>query len=482
MINFKTMNEKYYFILILLLIFFVGFISLDRSLWVDEALILVNIAKLDFLDMFKPLPYYDQASPLIPMFYQKLIYKLSNGNFFILRLCTLLLSFTFVIMFLCQIAKEKEKELDWKIWLSTLTLPMYTFLYYSTEIKHYIFEFTSSLFLILSFIYYLKNKNNKAFLFSLAALSLGFSNIIPIGIILVVIFALKFINKEKSYDYFKYFIISLVIVLAKYFYMKYLTSYQISVHDVYLSKGLIQDTKSLISSVIDAHGKYLTFLTAISLLYGLFTSKENKFYKNFLLLYLIIVTSVLILKISSLYPVISGRHVFWLVPFSITLSSLFIKSVISKGKHTNKILIVLATGLFIINSMKFIEYNENTANNALISKINELCSIETNNIIGAPITERVLYVYQNKLASNCIRNDLILKLSPSLKLSFYTVLMERLSLLNHKKENYLIFTHFNIKDAGHARNKDLMRALKEYNLNYNIYFDDKNVAILYIYE
>jgi hypothetical protein len=460
--------------------FFVGSLSLGRSLWIDEAMLLVNVSEVNFHDMFKPLPYYTQASPLIPIFFQKVIYSLSNGNFFSLRLYTLLLSFIFVIIFSFKISREKE--LDWKVWLSILTLPLFTFLFYSTEIKHYIFEFSSSLFLILSFIYYMKNENNKAFLFSLAALSLGFSNIIPFGIILAVIFALKLINKEKTNSYLKYFIISLVIVLAKYLYMKYLTSYQISNHDVYSSKGLIQDTKSLIESVVQIHGKYLILLTAISLLYGLLPSKENKFYRNFSLLYLAIVTSVFILKITSLYPVIYGRHVFWLVPFSITLSSLFIKIVISKGRHTKKILIVLAIPLFISNTITFIKNNEGTANKALISKVNELCSLDKTNIIGAPMSDQVLYVYRNKLESNCIRNDLILNLSASKKSAFYTRSMKRLSLLNHEKDNYLILTHFSFKSTDYPKYKDLIRALKQYNLNYNIYFNDKNVAILYLYK
>jgi hypothetical protein len=480
MINFKTLDEKYYFILIILLMFFVGFLALNRSLWVDEAMILINISEVDFLDMFKPLPYYTQASPLAPMFFQKVIYNLSDGNFFIVRFCTHLISFVLVIIFLLEISREKE--LDWRVWLSTLTLTLYTFLLYSTEIKHYTFEFSSSLLLILSFIYYLKNENNKAFLFSLAAISLGFSNIIPFGIILTAIFTLKLINKEKTNAYLKYFILSLVIVLAKYLYMKYLTSYQISTHDVYLSKGLIQDTKSLFVSVASIHGIYLILLTAISLLYGLLSSKENKFYRNFSLLYLAIVTSVFILKITSLYPVISGRHVFWLVPFSITLSSLFIKSVINKGKHTKKILIVLVIPLFITNSMKFIKYNENTANNALVSKISALCSLDTTNIIGGPLSDRVLYLYRNELESNCIKNYFNLNLSASKELFFYTVSMKRLSLFNNEKDNYLILTHFDIKNTEHKRYKGLMRSLKEYNLNYNIYFDDKNVAILYIYK
>jgi hypothetical protein len=481
MINFKILNEKHYFILILLLMFFVGFFSLDRSIWIDEASILVNISEVDFLDMFKPLPYYTQASPLIPLLFQKVIYNLSNGDFFILRLCTHLLSFVFVIVFLAEIAKEKE--LDWKVWLSTLTLPLYGFLYYSTEIKHYTFEFSSSLFLILSFIYYLKNKNNKAFLFSLAALSLGFSNIIPLGIILAFIFTLKFINKEKINTYLKYFIVSLVLILVKYFYMKYLTSYQISEHpDAYLSRGLIQDTKSLIFSVIEAHGKYLTLLTAISLLYGLLPSKENKFYRNFSLLCLAIFTSVFILKITSLYPVVSGRHVFWLVPFSITLSSLFIKSVISKGKHTKKILIVLAIPLFITNSMKFIENNERTANNALISKTNELCHLDSVNLISTDWSYRVILAYKNDLDSNCLIKTSLSKTttSPSYKALF----LEKLKHFKEGAKNYLIMSHVDIKhEYDHPLGYyEFKEHLIESNLHYKVYFYDKGVAILYIYK
>jgi hypothetical protein len=478
MIKLKFQDIKYSHIVTLLAMFFIGYLSLDRSLWIDEAMILVNISEVDFYDMFKPLPYYTQASPLIPLFFQKLIYNLSDGDFYILRLCSYVFSFCLVIVFLSNISKEKG--LDWRIWLATLTLATYTFLYYSTEIKHYIFEFSSSLLLILALIHYLKNEYNKAFLFSVVAIFLGFSNIIPLGIILTFIFSIKIINKEKMHMYLRYFIISIGIVLAQYLYMKYLVSYQISGHDVYISKGVVNDTRSLISSVVAAHGVPLILLTAISLLYGLSNLKKSVFFRNFSFLYLAIATSVFILKITSLYPVVSGRHVFWLVPFSITLSSLFIQTVINKGRYTKKILILLTALIFIIQSIKFIDNNEHTDNKALISKINELCLLDSVNLIATEWSDRVIHAYKNDLDGSCmISSNKTVKFT-----SYEDLFLEKLKLYKSGEKNYLIISHIDIYEEydhpqGYYKYKEY---LIERNLHYKIIFYAKNVAILYIYE
>lgn len=478
MIKFKFQDVKYGYMLILLVMFFIGLLSLNRSLWIDEAMILVNVSEVDFYDMLKPLPYYTQASPLIPLFFQKLIYNLSGGDFYILRLCSYVFSFSLVMFFLSSISKGKE--LDWKLWLATLTLSVYTFLYYSTEIKHYLFEFSSSLLLILSFINYFKNENKRAFLFSIVAIFLGFSNIIPLGIILVFIFAFKIINKEKIHIYMRYFMVSLALLLAKYLYMKYLVSYQISGHDVYLSKGLIKDTRSLLSSVVVAHGIPLILLASISLLYGLLSSRENVFFRSFSLLYLAIITSVFVLKITSLYPVVSGRHIFWLVPFSITLSSLFVSAVINKGRNFKGMLIILGTIIFIIQSIKFVDNNEHTENNALISKVNELCLLDSVNLISTDWSGRVIRAYKKDLDSSCVigSNDV------SKSTSYEELFLERLKLFKSGMKNYLIISHIDIhKEYDHPKGYYKYKEyLIEKNLNFKTIFYAKNVAILYIYE
>lgn len=479
MIKSEIVNKYIFSIIILLILFFVGFTSLDRSLWIDEAMIFVNISEVEFSDILQPLPYYTQASPVLPFALQSLTSSIDSTGFFSLRLYTLLFSFFCICIFILQLPKKILPH----IWLLILTLSTIPFLYYSTEIKHYAFEFASSLFLIISFFSYLKKESKSAFIYSIISLLLGFSNIIPFGIMLFLVLYFEIKDNKKDFSYYKYFIVSFLGLITSYSYMKYLTENQISSHDVYISQGIISDTITLLYSVIGAHGIYLILLTAIALVYGLLSNKESLYHK-FSLFYLGIVFSVFVLKILSLYPIISSRHVYWLLPFSVTLSAFLFQHIIDNFKKPRIYIYIIFIFIFCYNSYVFIKTEEITANNSLINEINVICDINSVNIITPDWSSRVTSAYKSEIKKGCEVNTTPIK-SIDQENDYRADFLENLALFEDGSENYLVLSHIDVKkdypynDNGYYEFKKL---LSDKGLSYKIYFYDKNVAILYIYK
>ena len=473
MIYKELLKKNLLAILVIVSLFTVALFSLDRSMWVDEAMLFVNMAEIEFINIFEPLPYYDQASPVLPLAIQMLAQSIFNFDFVSLRLVSLLLSLTALIIFIFNLPKEVSKN----IWLSTLTFAIVTFLYYATEIKHYSFEFSSSLFLLITYFSYLNKKYLKGFFFSIIGLMLGFSNIIALGVIVGFILLYKIKNKELDIKFIKYFSASIALLLPTYLGMKYLTESQIS-YDVYSSKGLIGDTIHLFKVVYGAHGIYLTLMIASLLPAALLSAKNEKILYTFSLFYLCLIFFIFILKITSFYPVISSRHLYWLSPFSITLVALTFQMLINKYRLNKNALLFVCIFFFIINSYRYINNNEHTANNRLIYEVNQLCIQKDVNLIGAPVSDKVLYTYQKSYDSSCFSTNVDI----SVQGHFYHRLMKRLELFDYSKRNYLVFTHFDITEVDHSYYGWLQEALKLKGLNYEIYYQGKNVAILHVFK
>lgn len=474
-------NEKYFISFILISLFAAGCLALTRSLWVDEAMIFVNIKEINFSDIFNPLPYYTQASPVVPLAFHKLLYYIFGSNFFAIRLFSLVISVLSVLVFIYNLPKYISKT----TWLIALLTATYSFLLYSTEMKHYIFEFIGSLFLINSYFFYISKSYLKGFTFSIIGITLGFSNIIPMGIVAGFILLLNLQSKNSDTKYLKYFLLSLIALAFSYYYMKYLTLIQIESHKVYLSSGIIIDTIRLMYSALDAHGKALTLLAAFSLIFGISKFNKNKYFKNFAFLYLFIILAVYILKLTALYPVISGRHLIWLVPFSITLCGMFLQNIslrLNTTKFRNTIIIfsiIIISAFFIRQSSKYSTNSENTANNKLIKNINTLCKQDNVNLISTEWADRVLNAYKDKLVDSC---DIAI-LKPLVEAPYKESFIKKLNLYNKNSNNFLILSHLDInREYDHVKLGNDYYKYNEYiiskGLRYTVYFYDKQVAIL----
>ena len=117
-----------------------------RSLWVDEAMLALNIVERDFAGMFKPLDY-DQGAPLGFLLVEKGFNALLGKHEFALRLFPLLTGLASLWLFYLLLKRMTSGP--------GLLLPLALFalnprlIYYSSEVKQYILDVTVTILLLL---------------------------------------------------------------------------------------------------------------------------------------------------------------------------------------------------------------------------------------------------------------------------------------------------------------------------------------------
>jgi hypothetical protein len=117
-----------------------------RSLWVDEAMLALNIVERDFAGMFKPLDY-DQGAPLGFLLVEKVFNLLLGKHELALRLFPLLAGLASLGLFYLLLKRLTSGP--------GLLLPLALFalnprlIYYSSEVKQYILDVTVTILLLL---------------------------------------------------------------------------------------------------------------------------------------------------------------------------------------------------------------------------------------------------------------------------------------------------------------------------------------------
>ena len=141
-------DNKYYFSLL-----FIGIaIRLaayfyNRALWFDEALLANNIITLSFTDLAGVLPN-NQAAPIGFLFLQKLLISFLGSSEYILRLAPLLTAILSIILFY----RLSQKVVSSKFALVALAFFVFSqpHMYYSTEVKQYVFDVLTTILVLLS--------------------------------------------------------------------------------------------------------------------------------------------------------------------------------------------------------------------------------------------------------------------------------------------------------------------------------------------
>ncbi len=351
-----------------------------RSIWIDEGMLLKSIFANSLLDFVNPLPYYDQAQPLLVSIAHKLV-TLVSIEFQIIRAILLILCLIPIVFFATKISKN-EKINSFLISL-VLFSTILTVGFYLTEIKHYSFEIMATF----GMIYFVNNFfNEKSSYFTTAILvsliaTIGFSSIIPACMVIFYISFFK-LYKEKTNFFTKKNIfgvlLSLVLIAITYLHMKHLTIFQIANHDVYLSKGIFGDVKSLAGAAGSAYGIVFMLVSAFSSIAVLFFSNRKSFLFHLNNIFLLTVGIVTLAKLVGAYPVISDRHIVWIVPFSIFIVALFLNDIYQeKNKRMQMLFVLLLIALFIqasniVYKSFTTELRERTANNLLYEFVGNL--------------------------------------------------------------------------------------------------------------
>jgi hypothetical protein len=133
-------------------VLFVGFLLrirqylTGRSLWIDEAMLALNIVNRDFVGLFKPLDY-DQGTPLGFLLIEKLFNVLLGKNELVLRLFPLMVGLASLWLFYLLL-KRTTTGAGLLIALALFALNP-RLVYYSSEVKQYILDVAVTIGLLL---------------------------------------------------------------------------------------------------------------------------------------------------------------------------------------------------------------------------------------------------------------------------------------------------------------------------------------------
>lgn len=117
-----------------------------RSLWLDEAMLALNIVNRDFIDLFKPLDY-DQGAPIGFLLFEKTFSLILGRNEFSLRLFPFLVGVASLWLFYLLLKRTTHGA------GLLIALALFTFnsrlIYYSSEVKQYIVDVAVTIGLLL---------------------------------------------------------------------------------------------------------------------------------------------------------------------------------------------------------------------------------------------------------------------------------------------------------------------------------------------
>jgi hypothetical protein len=132
-----------------------------RSLWLDEAMLVLNIVNRDFGDLFKPLNY-DQGAPIGFILVEKTFSLILGRNEFSLRLFPFLVGLVSLWLFYLLLKKFTR---DLGLWVG---LALFAFnprlIYYSSEVKQYIVDVAVTILLLLIAMSLFQQSSRKRFL------------------------------------------------------------------------------------------------------------------------------------------------------------------------------------------------------------------------------------------------------------------------------------------------------------------------------
>lgn len=290
----------------------------NRSLWLDEAMLANNILGRGFAGLFRPLDN-DQGAPVGFLLVQKIVTLLFGDSEFALRLFPFLAGcLALVLMFL--LARKISNA-----FASNLALALFAFspalIYYSSEVKQYSFDVAIALALILVFLKF--TKNDTILLAIAGAFVIWFSH--PALFIIAALGLTLFVQAVREKD--KHKIIPLLVVAfvwAVSLGALYLVNLrQLSTHQFFLdywSAGFIPHDASAPAWLVNSLRAPFTDLLGLQLLYlfsGLLCLLGmvglTRRLPRFGLFLLLVLFLTLLASALTLYP-FAGRMILFLAP------------------------------------------------------------------------------------------------------------------------------------------------------------------------
>ena len=337
--NFFNNKNIYHFLIFTIIILgvasrFVQFLY-NRSLWLDEAMLALNMVQLNYHELFKPLIWY-QAGPILFLIAAKFISSFFEYSEYGLRLIPFLSGILSLILFRKLALVVLQKPIAAISAISMFAFSFYA-IYFSVEFKQYSSDVLFTIILLL--IAFNTHKNNvskrSTVIFGIIGVIAIFSSHTSIFILAGAGSALLIDNflRKKNYinsESIKLFMLSFVWIIV--FGINYIFTVRGTNHDVFYSywaagfapifptsfADLVWYPKSAFNIVTDPLGflniRGFTF-AAVVFLAGLSGLASFALKKSYFILLMLCLPLFFLLVASSLelYP-IKGRLIFFTVP------------------------------------------------------------------------------------------------------------------------------------------------------------------------
>ncbi len=373
--------------------------TVPRSVWMDEAMLLKNLIEIqDLAALANPLPFYDQAQPLLVSIYFKLSADLFAYESVPLRYSLLVLT---ALMIAPAFYMLRRYEWGAFVFLLALIANAYSVGLYFTEIKHYFFEIAGS-FMAVYAIWQVEHRREPYWAIATAALVslVGFSTLLLSGGLVLYALGWMLANQNMRISRSQMLGMALVslVMLTAYLHMKHMTLFQINNYPVYRHGGPIQAIRALIDATRGAYGKSLIVCAIASL--ALWFHRPRGFAFRLNLFLCLLAGLVLAGRLSGHYPVVYARHVVWLVPISLVVTTLAILGFISGPSRRFRLLGWLMLGLlaaqagWVTHRYAVQQSVDITENNRLYE---HLAQLEPTHVLVYPHAEASLEYYRKRV-------------------------------------------------------------------------------------
>lgn len=337
----------------------------NRSLWLDESALALNIINRSFSQLLQPLDY-NQVAPIGFLMVEKLLIQSFGSSEYILRLFPFLCG-VFSLFLFCKVAKHyiKQKAALIALLLFTISNPL---IYYSSECKQYSSDVFIAL-LLYTVTIYIQSKRlttSRIALFGvIGAVAIWFSH--PAIFILAGIglsLTLFYLNKREWLKISKFSIAYSIWILS------FVTFYFVSLRNFSHDKPLLNFWKGsfmpfppktkwfsnmLFEFLNNPLGlSYFPGIVKLMLLIGcisMFFKKKKKF--------VVLISPILFTLFASglhKYP-FSGRLLLFIVPIVILFIAEGIKQIKTKTSNNSSILVIIIIGLLIFPPLLSTSYH-----------------------------------------------------------------------------------------------------------------------------
>ncbi len=334
----KESKNQYWFNLILMFIIFIGVSSSlinllnNRSLWLDEAMLGINIVDKSYKQLLMPLDM-NQVAPIGFLYLEKLFTQIFGKVDWALKIFPFI-SYLASICLLYFFGRKLTENKSIVLLACALFSTNMFIIRYSAEVKQYSSDIFISLLVFTIAVYYNSFKRNTYLVYFslLGIIAIGFSNIAIIGLFTAgsYIFLIEIKKDKKILNYrFIPFLVWIVSFLVYYLFFinnhptkEFMTRYWVqqkgflpgNIFSVQFYLFLYSKTRMILPFLLGF--KYNIFVSLFAFIMGLlFTKRKSVF---FLCLFPLLIH--LILSAFELYP-FEKRTALYLMPFFILLIS-----------------------------------------------------------------------------------------------------------------------------------------------------------------